>query len=131
IRAAIGYAARAAAMSPLDENHQALLIRLYRIAGDAAVAARQHAVCTGVLAAQLGVSPGPAVQAALREPLYPRDPAADGATIAALVEAGAAAVAAGAVEAGGGSPRTAAGPADRARAPRLRGRARLALAEAP
>src|SRR5207237_802151 len=30
---AIGYAARAAAMSPLDENHQALLIRLYRTAG--------------------------------------------------------------------------------------------------
>ena len=31
---AIGYAVRAAAMNPLDENHQALLIRLYRLAGD-------------------------------------------------------------------------------------------------
>jgi hypothetical protein len=44
-------------------------------------------------------------EAALREPLYPRDPAADGATIEALVEAGAAAVAAGAVESGVGSLR--------------------------
>ena len=31
LEAAIGYAVRAAAMSPLDENHQALLIRLYRM----------------------------------------------------------------------------------------------------
>ena len=36
---ALGYAVRAAAMSPLDENHQALLIRLYRLAGDEAAAA--------------------------------------------------------------------------------------------
>jgi len=130
VEAAIGYAARAAAMSPLDENHQALLIRLYRMAGDGDAAARQYAVCTEVLAAQLGVSPGPVVQAALREPLFPRDPAADGATIEALVEAGAAAVAAGAVESGVGSLRAAAGLADRAGATRLRVSARLALAEA-
>jgi DNA-binding SARP family transcriptional activator len=130
VEAAIGFAARAAALSPLDENHQALLIRLYRMAGDSDAAARQHAVCTEVLATQLGVSPGPAVQAALREPLYPRDPAADGATIEALVEAGAAAVAAGAVESGIGSLRAAAGLADRAGATLLRVSARLALAEA-
>ena len=35
-----GFAVRAAAMSPLDENHQALLIRLYRLAGDDAAASR-------------------------------------------------------------------------------------------
>lgn len=43
LEAGIGYAVRAAAMSPLEENHQALLIRLYRTAGDDAAAARQLA----------------------------------------------------------------------------------------
>jgi DNA-binding SARP family transcriptional activator len=38
LEAAIDYAVRAAAMSPLDENHQALLIRLYRTAGGDAAA---------------------------------------------------------------------------------------------
>ena len=56
---AIGYAVRAAAMSPLDENHQALLIRLYRMAGDDDAAAKQFAACSGVLEAELGVAPGP------------------------------------------------------------------------
>ena len=36
-------ARRAAVMSPLDENHQALLIRLYRLAGDDDAAERQFA----------------------------------------------------------------------------------------
>ena len=36
-------AARAAVLSPLDENHQALLIRLYRLAGDDDAAERQFA----------------------------------------------------------------------------------------
>ena len=36
-------AVRAAVMSPLDENHQALLIRLYRLAGDDEAAERQYA----------------------------------------------------------------------------------------
>jgi hypothetical protein len=51
---AIGYAVRAAALSPLDENHQALLIRLYRMAGDDDAAAKQFAACSGVLEAELG-----------------------------------------------------------------------------
>ena len=38
-----GFAVRAAAMSPLDENHQALVIRLYRLAGDDEAAERQYA----------------------------------------------------------------------------------------
>ena len=65
---AIGYAVRAAAMSPLDENHQALLIRLYRTVGDDEAAARQFAAFTKVLRAELDVAPGPAVQAAMRQP---------------------------------------------------------------
>ena len=35
-------------MSPLDENHQALLIRLYRLAGDDDAAERQFAACTAL-----------------------------------------------------------------------------------
>jgi len=45
LNAAIDYAVRAAAMSPLDENHQALIIRLYRMAGDEDAAARQFDAC--------------------------------------------------------------------------------------
>jgi DNA-binding SARP family transcriptional activator len=51
---AVGYAVRAATMSPLDENHQALLIRLYRMAGDDDAAAKQVAAFTRVLGAELG-----------------------------------------------------------------------------
>jgi hypothetical protein len=127
---AIGYAVRAVAMSPLDENHQALLIRLYRMAGDDDAAARQYAACVKAFGAELGVSPGPAVQAAIRETRYPRDEIADDATIEAIVEAGSAAVSAGAVEAGVHSLRTAARLADSAGATRLRVTSRLALAEA-
>jgi DNA-binding SARP family transcriptional activator len=127
---AIGYAARAAAMSPLDENHQALLIRLYRMAGDDAAATRQFIAFTKMLAAELGVEPGPAVQAAVREARYVPDEAADGVTIEAIVEAGSAAVSAGAIEAGVRSLRTAARLADRAGAVPLCVSSRLVLAEA-
>ena len=127
---AIGYAVRAAAMSPLDENHQALLIRLYRMAGDDDAAARQFAAFTATVGAELGVAPGQAVQAAVRETRYAPGEVADGVTIEAIVEAGSAAVSAGAVEAGVRSLRTATGLADRAGAVRLRVSARLVLAEA-
>ena len=63
---ALGYATRVAAMSPLDENHHALLIRLYRMTGDEAAAQRQLAICTELLERELGTTPGPAVAAALR-----------------------------------------------------------------
>ena len=129
LEVAIGYAVRAAAMSPLDENHQALLIRLYRMAGDDA-AARQFAACTEVLRAQLGVAPGPAVQAAMRQPRYAPGEVAGDATIEAIIEAGSAAVSAGVVEAGVASLRTAARLADGAGATRLRVSSRLVLAEA-
>ena len=130
--AAIGYAARAAAMSPLDENHQALLIRLYRLAGDDDAAARQFAACTMTFERELGVRPGPAVEAAMRETRYQRDEdeAADDATIEAIIEAGSAAISAGAVAAGAHSLRTAARLADRIRAARLRVASRLVLADA-
>ena len=130
LEAAIGYAVRAAAMSPLDENHQALLIRLYRMAGDDDAAAKQFAACAKALRAELGVAPGPAVQAAMRQPRYAPGEVADDATIEAIVEAGSAAVSAGVVEAGVQSLRTAARLADGAGATRLRVSSRLVLAEA-
>jgi DNA-binding SARP family transcriptional activator len=124
-----GYAVRAAAMNPLDENHHALLIRLYRLAGDEPAARAQYDSCVRVLAAELGVSPGPAVEAALREAPLSRADGADPDSIEAVVEAGAAAVTAGAVPAGLLSLRTAVGLADRADHPRLRVAARVVLAE--
>jgi DNA-binding SARP family transcriptional activator len=130
LEAAIGYAVRAAAMSPLDENHQALLIRMYRMAGDDGAAEKQFAACAKALREELGVAPGPAVQAAMRQPGYGPGEVADDATIEAVVEAGSAAVSAGVLEAGVQSLRTAARLADDARATRLRVSSRLVLAEA-
>lgn len=127
---AIGYAVRAAALSPLDENHQALLIRLYRRAGDDDAAARQFAACTESFIRELGVGPGQAVAAAMRAMRDEVAGVADVATITAIVEAGAAAVAAGATEAGVHSLRTAARLADGGTLVSLRVRSRLLLAEA-
>jgi DNA-binding SARP family transcriptional activator len=128
--AALGYAVRAAAMSPLDENHQALLIRLYRMAGDDAAAEKQFAAWTTMSREQLGVAPGPAVQAAMRETRYGPDVVADDVTIDAILEAGLAAVSAGATDVGVHSLRTAARLADSAGRTRLRVSSRLVLAEA-
>ena len=132
---AIGLAVRVTEMNPLDENHQALLIRLYRLAGDNERAARQFAACTDILDRELGVAPGPAVEAALRQIRPARPGGAAGevinlASIRALIEAGSAAVAAGAVRAGVQSLRAAARQADGADVATLRVAARIALAEA-
>lgn len=124
------YAIRAAAMSPLDENHQALIIRLYRLTGEHDAAEKQFAACSQLFARELGVAPGRAVEAAMREALHDAGAVADDASIAAVVEAGSAAVSAGALEAGVGSLRTAIRLADRADAFRLRVSSRLVLAEA-
>ncbi len=64
---AVGYAVRLVAMSPLDETSHVLLIRGYRMMGDDVVARRQFATCARMPASELGVVPGPAVGAALRE----------------------------------------------------------------
>ncbi|WP_127503969.1 BTAD domain-containing putative transcriptional regulator [Actinoplanes solisilvae] len=124
--AARGLAVRAAGMNPLDENHQALVIRLYRLAGDDRAAERQYAAVTSLFARELGVAPGIAVETARRE----RQIVADDASLEAIVESGAAAVAAGSVEAGVRSLRTAVALADRAESDRWRLTARLRLAEA-
>jgi len=127
---ALGFAIRAAVMSPLDENHQALLIRLYRLGGDHLAAERQFSAFTELLLCELGAEPGAAVRAAMSE-RGDKDAAVDDpASIEAIVEAGSAAVAAGAVEAGVQSLRTATRLADHASANRLRVSSRLVLAEA-
>jgi DNA-binding SARP family transcriptional activator len=122
-------AVRAAVMSPLDENHQALLIRLYRLAGDDAAAERQFRAWASTAETELGTSPGVAVQLALREQHSTAEPV-DAASIHAITEAGAAAVSAGALAAGVDAFENAVRLADRAGAPSLRVETRLALAEA-
>ncbi|HEY5696369.1 MAG TPA: BTAD domain-containing putative transcriptional regulator [Acidimicrobiales bacterium] len=130
LRAATDHAVRLVGLNPLDENHQALLIRLYRMAGDGEAALRQHAACRKLFLDELGSAPGPAIAEALREPTETAEPVADEASISAVLEAGAAAVSAGAVEAGVQSLRTAVAMADSADAGRLRVTSRLALGEA-
>ncbi|GAA4348869.1 BTAD domain-containing putative transcriptional regulator [Angustibacter luteus] len=127
--AALGYAVRAVAADPLDEDNQALLIRLYRLVGDDEAAARQLERCTALLERELGTSPGPAILAAARERRAETVESADETTIAAFVEAGSAAVAVGAVEAGVQSLRTAIRLADGAGTDALRTSARLTLGE--
>ena len=122
-------AVRAALMSPLDENHQALLIRLYRMAGDDAAADRQFEAWSAVAAHELGTAPGAVVTLAMRERRGPA-PQVDLAGIHAMTEAATAAVSAGALLAGVASYETAVQLADRAGADSLRVETRLVLAEA-
>src|SRR4051794_1211679 len=96
-------AIRAAVMSPMDENHQALLIRLYRLAGDDDAAERQFASWSATAQRELGTSPGAAVSLAMRERQRSAQ-VVDTASVHAITETGAAAVSAGAVTAGVTSP---------------------------
>ncbi|MEU4693633.1 BTAD domain-containing putative transcriptional regulator [Actinoplanes sp. NPDC023714] len=112
VEAARDLALRAAATNPLDENHQALVIRLYRLAGDDEAAQRQYASVAALFHDELGVRPGPAIDEAMRETRRERGEPADDASIEAIAESGAAAVAAGAIEAGVRSLRAAVRLAD-------------------
>jgi DNA-binding SARP family transcriptional activator len=122
-------AVRAAVLSPLDENHQALLIRLYRLAGDDDAARRQYLAWTAVAERELGAGPGAAVVRAMREgPQVTRE--SHSVSIHAVTEAGAAAVSAGALTAGVAAFENAVGLADRTGADSERVQTRLVLAEA-
>ena len=122
-------AVRAAVMSPLDENHQALLIRIYRLAGDDQAAQRQYDAWAVTAEQELGAVPGAAARLALRERRATTD-AVDATAIQAITEAGTAAVSAGALAAGVASYETAVRLADRAEVQSLRVETRLVLAEA-
>jgi DNA-binding SARP family transcriptional activator/Tfp pilus assembly protein PilF len=126
---ALALAVRAAVTSPLDENHQALLIRLYRLAGEDAAAERQFAAWSSTVERELGVAPGASVVLAMRERRRPAQ-VGDPTSIRAITEAGAAAVSAGAVMSGVESFETAVRLADEAHAESLRVHTRLVLAEA-
>jgi tetratricopeptide (TPR) repeat protein len=126
---AIAYAVRLVAMTPSDENHHALLIRLYRLTGDDAAARHQLRTCTELLARDFGVEPGPVVRAAMRERRAGGDTPTGLPSIEAVLESGKAAVSAGAVETGADLLRTAVRLADHADAADLRVTARLLLAE--
>ena len=125
-----GFAVRTVAMNPLDENHQALLIRLYRLAGEDAAAEKQYAAWAELLDTELGVSPGAAVEAAMRERPRERVAVPTDASIEAVIESGTAAIAAGAVEPGISSLRSAVRLSDAGRTTRLQVRSRQVLAEA-
>ena len=125
-----GFAVRAAAMSPLDENHQALVIRLYRLTGDEDAAERQYVAFARVLDAELGVSPNAAVEAARHERPRAAVEATTDRAVDAVIEAGSAAIAAGAIDPGITSLRSAVPLADADGATHLRVQSRLALAEA-
>jgi DNA-binding SARP family transcriptional activator len=122
-------AVRATEMSPLDENHQALLIRIYRLAGDDEAALLQLDAWSATADRELGMPPGAAVLLASRERRGSGRPAGP-AAIHAVTEGGAAAVSAGALASGVASFETAVRMADEAGAQRARVETRLVLAEA-
>jgi transcriptional activator len=122
-------AVQATAMSPLDENHQALLIRIYRLAGDDAAAARQLDVWSATAERELGTSPGAAVLLAARE-RRASDQTVGAASIGAATEGGTAAVSAGALAAGVASFEAAVRMADEVGIESVRIETRLVLAEA-
>lgn len=129
LAAALRCAERVTLMSPLDENNQALLIRLHRMVGDDAAAQRQLRAVTRLLETELGTTPGPAVVSAASEPAG-RPPSVTGsASVEAILESGSAAVAAGATAAGMTSIRSAVGLADLAADRTMQVRARVVLAE--
>ncbi|MBI1352249.1 MAG: tetratricopeptide repeat protein [Actinomycetales bacterium] len=124
---ALACASRAVRRDPLDENLQALLIRLLRQSGDLVGARQAYEACRAVLREELGIEPGAAVESAWR--IQPSDTRSGPHAAVALLEAGQAAVAAGALVPGMTSLRTAVELADQTRSPDLRVRARLILAE--
>lgn len=123
-------AVRAAVLSPLDENHQALLIRLYRLAGEDEAARRQYDAWAAVAERELGAPPGAPVLLAMREGPRPPGGVGGGVSIQAVTEAGVAAVSAGALVAGVSSFENAVGLADRGGVDSERISTRLVLAEA-
>jgi tetratricopeptide (TPR) repeat protein len=117
-------------MNPYVENHQALLIRAYRMSGDDLAAERQLQACTELFAKELGLVPGPTVRAASLSHTDTTPRGTNIAAVHAIIEAGTAAMSAGAPEAGVMSLRSGVALADSLAGPHLRATSRLALADA-
>jgi DNA-binding SARP family transcriptional activator len=122
-------AVRATELSPLDENHQALLIRIYRLAGEDDAAEGQFEAWSATAERELGVSPGPGVMLAMSERRAPAR-TVDQASIHAVTEGAAAAVSAGALVAGVAAFEAAVKMADQAGVDSARVETRLVLGEA-
>jgi DNA-binding SARP family transcriptional activator len=121
-------AVRAAVMSPLDENHQALVIRLYRLTGEDEAAEAQFKAWTVTAQRELGAAPGAGVRLALSE--RRRAATVDEPAIHAITESGAAAVSAGSLGTGVAAFENAVRMADQAAIASLRVTTRLELAGA-
>lgn len=117
-------------MNPYRESHQALLIRVYLIAGDADAAERQFDACARLFADELGVIPGPAVRAALQSQAEVAPHGNDVAALNATIEAGMAALLAGAADSAVVSLRSGVALADSLGEGRRQITSRLALADA-
>ncbi|MFC5179459.1 AfsR/SARP family transcriptional regulator [Nocardioides taihuensis] len=126
---ALRHATRLVTLDPLDEGHQALLIRLYRMTGDDDAAARQLASVRELFDRELGVEPGDVVERAGRAGRQDSATAADTASVDALLEAGSAAISAGAHDAGMAALTAAVAQADATGDAVRRVAARVALAE--
>jgi DNA-binding SARP family transcriptional activator len=125
-------ASRLVALEPLEENHQALLIRSYMAAGDEGAAARQLAGCVELFRRELGTDPGPAVTSAMRStpPAWRAAPPSGAATGRAQLDAGLAALRAGVLDAAVVCLSRAASEADTAGDPQLKATAMFELGSA-
>ncbi|MDX6688256.1 MAG: hypothetical protein QOF86_4384 [Baekduia sp.] len=119
------------ARDPLDQPGQELLIRCLARSGRQADADRQLAECEALLSGELGITPGPELRLAAREPVaMPGSAVGDAEAAAAQLEAGEAALEAGAVEPGIEILRQACAEAAAAGDDRLEARALAALGSA-
>jgi DNA-binding SARP family transcriptional activator len=125
-------ASRLVQSNPLDEDFQVLLVRCLAVAGDGIAAARQAAACRELFQRELGIRPGPALDAAIHTVTARAitQPTTGRAAALAQIEAGEAAVGAGALDAGLHCLRRAIVEADASHDPELRARARVALGSA-
>lgn len=131
-RDAVGFAACAVELDPLDEGNHTLLVRALAMAGDRGAARRQARICAEVLRRELGVEPGAAVREAADRHAGSVVAAARSGRSAAVsqLEAGRAAIVAGAVDAGLECLRRAVTGAARCGDARLHGQALAALGAA-
>ena len=122
-------ASRLVRRNPLDENHQALLVRSLAASGDGMGAARQAAACRELFWRELGVDPGETLAAAMRTTTAAATarPASGRAAAIAQLQAGEAAIGAGVLDAGLQCLRRAIVEADAAGGQALRVRTRVAL----
>ncbi|MFI5955072.1 BTAD domain-containing putative transcriptional regulator [Cryptosporangium sp. NPDC051539] len=95
-------AGRLVALAPYDENYHVLLVRALAAGGHGMDAARRAAACRTLFRTELGVEPGPALDAAMvtRTATTATAPASGRPAVRALLDAGEAAISAGALDAG-------------------------------